>query len=242
MTTRAPFPYGPSGQDAGGAGGGPGQGAGSGGDGTPPPRPPRSRARTLVPLAVAAWIVLEIWLLILVGDAAGGFTVFLVLVAGLVLGSAVIKRAGRRAWRNLADTVQRAQDQARAQGRSDDTASEEKPAAHSRGGNGTAMLGGLLLMIPGLLTDVAGLLCLFPPTAKLLRGTTERFLQRRSGFTPGGLGDTYQQARAAEQQARMHRPDGKVVQGEVVRDDEPQGRGGEHGRDTERGRGGEQGR
>ncbi|UNS95828.1 FxsA family protein [Streptomyces tubbatahanensis] len=242
MTTRAPFPYGPSGQDSGGGGGGPGRGEGSGSGGAPPPRPPRSRARTLVPLAVAAWIVLEIWLLILVGEAAGGFTVFLVLVAGLVLGSAVIKRAGRRAWNNLAETVQHAQDQARAGGRPDGTSPDEKTGAHGRGGNGTAMLGGLLLMIPGLLTDVAGLLCLFPPTAKLLRGTTERFLQRRSGFPPGGLGDTYQQARAAEQQARMHRPDGKVVQGEVVRDDEPQERGGGQGRDAERGRGGEQGR
>ncbi|MGY1434273.1 FxsA family membrane protein [Streptomyces reniochalinae] len=241
MTTRAPFPYGPSGQDSGGSGGGQGRGDGSGSGGTPPPRPPRSRARTLVPLAVAAWIVLEIWLLILVGEAAGGFTVFLVLVAGLVLGSAVIKRAGRRAWNNLAETVQRAQDQARAGGPSGGT-TDEKPGAHGRGGNGTAMLGGLLLMIPGLLTDAAGLLCLFPPTAKLLRGTTERFLERRSGFAPGGLGDTYQQARAAEQQARMHRPDGKVVQGEVVRDDEPPERGGEQGPDAERGRGGEQGR
>lgn len=212
MTSRAPFPYEPHGQDP---GDGPGRGGDGGPDGTPSPRPPRRRGRTLAPLAVAAWIVLEIWLLILLGDAAGGFTVFLVLVAGLVAGTAVIKRAGRRAWRNLTEAVQSAQEQARGGG-----AATGEPEGAGRHGNGTAMLGGLLLMIPGLLTDVVGLLCLFPPTARLLRGSTQRFLDRRSGFAPGSLGDTYQQARTAEQQVRMHRPDGKVVQGEVVHDDD----------------------
>ena len=55
--------------------------------GTPPPnRPQRSRARTVLPLGLAAWLVLEIWLLLLVADAAGGLAVFLLLVAGLVGG------------------------------------------------------------------------------------------------------------------------------------------------------------
>lgn len=204
MTTRAPFPYEQPNEHA-------DQGSGGGGS----PRPRRSKLRTFGPLAVAAWVVLEIWLLILVADVAGGLTVLALLVAGFVIGSAVIKRAGRRAWQNLAETVQRAQDQAR-------TGGEPEPETEStRGGNGLAMLGGLLLMIPGLVSDVVGLLCLFPPTAKLLRRTTKRSLDRRSGFAAGSLGDAYQQARGAEEQIRMHRPDGKVVQGEVIRDDEP---------------------
>lgn len=205
MTTRAPFPYEQ-----------PNEHSDPGGEGEHTQRPRRSRLRTFGPLAVAAWVVLEIWLLILVADVAGGLTVLALLVAGFVIGSAVIKRAGRRAWRNLAETVQRAQDQARAGG-------EPEPEAESAagGGNGLAMLGGLLVMIPGLLSDVAGLLCLFPPTAKLMRRTTKRSLGRSGGFAPGTLGDAYQQARGAEEQVRMHRPDGKVVQGEVIRDDEP---------------------
>jgi UPF0716 protein FxsA len=90
------------------------------------------------------------------------------------------------------------------------------------------MLGGLLIMVPGVVSDVAGLLCLFPPTAALMRRTTQRYLERRSGFAPGSIGDAYQQARRAEEQMRMRRPDGKVVEGEVVegdaRDDEPPAR------------------
>lgn len=62
--------------------------------GTPPPtRPRRSRARRFLPLALAAWLVLEIWLLTLVASAAGGLVVLLILVAGAVLGAVVIKSA-----------------------------------------------------------------------------------------------------------------------------------------------------
>ncbi|MDQ0963194.1 UPF0716 protein FxsA [Streptomyces sp. B4I13] len=157
-----------------------------------PQQPRRSRLRTFVPLGLAGWLVLEIWLLTLVAGAASGLVVFLLLVAGVVLGAVVIKRAGRRAFRNLNEALQRG-------------------TAPSRGGNGLMMLGGLLLMIPGLLSDVAGLLLLLPPVQKAVGAFAERRL-RVAAATPGTLGDAFQQA-------RIHRPDGKVVQGEVVRDD-----------------------
>ncbi|MEU5719574.1 FxsA family membrane protein [Streptomyces sp. NPDC020403] len=175
--------------------------------GTPPQnRPRRSRARTFLPLGLAAWLVLEIWLLIVVADAASGFTVFLILVAGAVLGAAVIKRAGRRAFRNLSETLQRMPGQPGA---------PDEPVAAPAGsrGNGFLMLGGLLLMIPGMISDAVGLLLLLPPLRSMLGRLAERSLERRMRqATPGTLSD-------ALQQARMHRPDGKVVQGEVIRED-----------------------
>ncbi|MFE6285470.1 FxsA family membrane protein [Streptomyces sp. NPDC057877] len=166
-----------------------------------PARPPRSRLRTFLPLGVAAWLVLEIWLLTVVADAAGGLTVFLLLIAGLVLGTVVIKRAGRRAFQNLNEAMQRG-------------------TAPSRGGgNGLMMLGGLLLMMPGLISDALGLVLLVPPVQKALSRRAERTFERRLRTArPGTLGDAFQQA-------RMHRPDGKVVQGEVIRDEpEPRDR------------------
>ncbi len=81
----------------------------TGAHGPYPARPRRSRLRTLLPLGVAAWLVLEIWLLTLVAGASSGLVVFLILLAGIVLGSYVIKRAGRRAFRNLTETVQQQQ-------------------------------------------------------------------------------------------------------------------------------------
>ncbi|GAA1517146.1 FxsA family protein [Streptomyces albidochromogenes] len=170
--------------------------------GSPPPTASRrSRARTFVPLGVAAWLVLEIWLLTLVADAAGALTVFLLLLAGAVLGGLVIKRAGRRAFKNLTETLQRQQ-------------AGETPAQRRMGsGSGFLMLGGLLLMLPGPISDVAGLLLLVPPVRTFLGRRAERSLERRmSAAGAGGLGDAFQQA-------RMRRPDGKVVQGEVVRQD-----------------------
>ncbi|GGM13352.1 membrane protein [Streptomyces fumigatiscleroticus] len=166
-----------------------------------PARPRRSRLRTFLPLGIAAWIVLEIWLLTLLAGASSGLVVFLLLVAGLLLGSAVVKRAGRRAFRNLTETLHQQQPGA-------------TPGARPRSdGNGLMMLGGLLLIIPGLLSDAAGLLLLVPPVQRAVTRALERTVERTlRAAAPGSLGDAFQRA-------RMHRPDGKVVQGEVIRDD-----------------------
>ncbi|MFI9763784.1 FxsA family membrane protein [Streptomyces sp. NPDC051963] len=176
---------------------------------THPARPRRSRLRTFLPLGVAAWLVLEIWLLTVVAGASSGFTVFLLLLAGFVLGAVVIKRAGRRAFRNLSETLQQQQ-------------GGVPPAAPSGNseGNGLMMLGGLLLMIPGLVSDAVGLLLLIPPVQKAISRYAERTFERTlRQAAPGTLGGAFQQA-------RMHRPDGRVVPGEVIRDepgDAPQG-------------------
>ncbi|MEV8395514.1 MULTISPECIES: FxsA family membrane protein [unclassified Streptomyces] len=176
--------------------------------------PKRSRARTFVPLGIAAWLVLEIWLLTVVADVAGGLTVLLLLVGAVVLGAVVIKSAGRRAFRNLTETLQRQQQ------RQPGDAPETESGTGSTG-NGFLMLGGLLIMLPGLITDVLGLLLLIPPVRMALGRYAERSLERRMRETaaPGSLGDAFQQA-------RMRRPDGKVVQGEVIKhDDDSQGPG-----------------
>ncbi|MBW1603622.1 FxsA family protein [Streptomyces sp. JJ66] len=202
MTTRDPSRYEPPSEHTGGRSGsaGPRRRA----------RTVRPRLRTLLPLAVAAWVVLELWLLLLLGDAAGGLTVFLLLAAGFVLGAAVIKRAGRRAWQALARTLQ------------PPGTTQREPARTPSGGNAPAMLGGMLLMLPGLLSDAAGLLCLFPPTASLLRRAADRWVRRHAPAAGAGtLGEALHQARTAGDQARIHRPDGKVVQGEVIRDHDP---------------------
>ncbi|MFD5634261.1 FxsA family membrane protein [Streptomyces sp. NPDC127077] len=173
-----------------------------------PTRPQRSRLRTFLPLGVAVWLVLEIWLLTLVARATSGFVVFLLLVAGFVLGAVVIKRAGRRAFRNLSQTLQQAQ------------GGVTPPGGDGGRGNGLTMLGGLLLMIPGLISDAVGLLLLVPPVQKGVSRLAQSTFERRMRLAaPGTVGDAFQQA-------RMHRPDGKVVQGEVIRDDTPREPGG----------------
>ncbi|CAL9593479.1 FxsA family membrane protein [Streptomyces sp. enrichment culture] len=173
-----------------------------------PARPRRSRLRTVLPLAVAAWLVLEIWLLTLLAGATNGLVVLLVLVAGLVLGSMVVKRAGRRALRNLTETLQQQQ-----------SGAVSGPRPNSEG-NGLLMLGGLLLILPGLASDALGLLLLVPPVQKAVGRAAERTVERKlREAARGSLGGAFQQA-------RIHRPDGKVVQGEVIRDEPGSGTGG----------------
>ncbi|MFE1147355.1 FxsA family membrane protein [Streptomyces albidoflavus] len=178
--------------------------------GAPPPsrNAPRSRLRTFLPLALVAWLILEVWLLTLVAEATSGFIVFLLLLAGVVAGSALIKRAGRRALRKFQETVAQQQ-----QGIT--------PETDRSGGNAFLLIAGLLLILPGLVSDVLGLVLLLPPVRTALARRAERSLERRMAAAgPGTFGGAFQQA-------RMRAPDGKVVQGEVVRDDEaprPDGR------------------
>jgi UPF0716 protein FxsA len=149
--------------------------------------PPR-RLRRYLPLAVAAWLVLEIWLLIELAGLIGGFGVFAVLVVAALLGGWVIKRAGLRALRSTAAGMRGGDPLAAASG--DPIANETRTAV--------TIAGGLLLIIPGLMSDLLGLACLFPPTAALLRRVPERWLRRST------------------EQFRIHRPDGRVVPGEVI--------------------------
>ncbi|MGW0396047.1 FxsA family membrane protein [Streptomyces sp. NPDC003042] len=180
--------------------------------GVPTPTAPRRRspARTFLPLAVAAWLILEIWLLSLVAAEAGGLAVAALLLGAMALGVVVVKRAGRRAFRNLTETFQQAQAQAMA-------GQAPTPQPPKGSGNGMTMLAGLLLIMPGLLSDVVGLLLLLPPVRALAARRAERTLERRmaaAASAPGGFGDAFTQA-------RIRYPDGKVVQGEVVREDRP---------------------
>lgn len=136
-----------------------------------------------LPLLLAAWVVLEIWLLIQVAHVIGWGALLLLLIASAALGGWVVKRAGMRALRATA-------------------------AGSAEAGTAVSIAGGLLLILPGLLSDVLGLACLFPPTAKLLRQLPGRLL-RRGG---GPLADAYRM----QEQLRIHRPDGRVVPGEVI--------------------------
>lgn len=154
----------------------------------PNPRPRPRGLRRYLPLAVAAWVVLEIWLLIELAGLIGGFWLFIVLLGSAVLGGWVIKRAGLRALRRTTAGMRG----------TDPFAAAQPGALREETGTAVTIAGGLLLIIPGLLSDLLGLACLFPPTAALLRRAPERWLRRST------------------EQFRIHRPDGKVVPGEVV--------------------------
>ncbi|MCG5214805.1 FxsA family protein [Streptosporangium soli] len=118
--------------------------------------------RLLVFLGFLLVPVLEIWILVQVGQAAGGLAVIGLLLAGALLGGWLVRREGRRALAILRESVQTGQMPER-----------------ELGGGAMTMAGGLLLIVPGVLTDLAGLAMLLPFTRPLVRGLGARLLARR---------------------------------------------------------------
>ncbi|WP_214105516.1 FxsA family protein [Acrocarpospora catenulata] len=106
--------------------------------------------------------VLEIWLIIQVGQAIGGVLTAGLLIAGSLLGSWLMRREGRRAWAALQNGLR-------------------SGSAPDRELADSAMLlaGGALLLIPGFLTDVFGLLLILPLTRPVARRGISWFLDRR---------------------------------------------------------------
>ncbi|WP_440066225.1 FxsA family protein [Streptosporangium sp. OZ121] len=160
--------------------------------------------------------ILEILVLIQVGQVIGGWPTVALLLADSLLGAWIVRREGRRAWRNLQGALQ----------------SGRMPDRELADG-GLVLVGGTLLLTPGFLTDILGFLCLLPFTRPMVRRLGSWFFARRVrtlvarnaagaglGSPFGGPGSPFDVLRDAG------RPPGSgpVVHGEVVRD-EPGGTG-----------------
>ncbi|HEY0238432.1 MAG TPA: FxsA family protein [Friedmanniella sp.] len=140
-------------------------------------------------LLVVAVPVLEVYVLIQVEHRIGGWLTLLILVLEAVLGGWLMRREGARAWRAL--------DSAFRGGR---IPTGELADA------GLILVGGVLLMLPGFLTDVLGLFFLIPYTRPFARLVVGFFVARRlsrAGLVPAAYG-AYGR--------------GTVVEGEVVPD------------------------
>jgi UPF0716 protein FxsA len=133
--------------------------------------------------------IFEVYVLVLVGHRIGILPTVIILVLEAVLGGWLLRREGSRAWRAL--------DGAFRGGRV--PTGELADAA-------LVLVGGVLLMLPGFVTDVLGLFFLIPFTRPFARKVVAFFVARRlsrAGLVPGAYG-TYGR--------------GTVVEGEVVPD------------------------
>ncbi|GAB0058861.1 hypothetical protein SIID45300_03219 [Candidatus Magnetaquicoccaceae bacterium FCR-1] len=119
-------------------------------------------ARTLSLLFVIVPFV-EIWLLILVGHEIGGVNVLLTQLLAAFLGFQVIRRAGIKTLLEVQGQLER----------------HEQPGAALLAG-ALRILGGILLIVPGFLTDLTAAVLLFP----LTRGWVMRFLSSRFAHDP----------------------------------------------------------
>jgi len=115
--------------------------------------------------------VLEIYLLIQVGQVIGAWWTVLLLIADGFLGSWLMKHEGTRAWRALREAI-------------DDRRMPAKELADAA----LILVGGTLLVTPGFLTDVVGFFCVLPLTRPVARAALTRFLTRKFLSGPGAPG------------------------------------------------------
>jgi UPF0716 protein FxsA len=112
-------------------------------------------------LAFLAIPLVELWVILQVGSVIGAWWTLLILVADSIAGAYIVRREGRRAWQAFR--------QALAEGR--------WPGDEVVQG-ALVLVGGALLLTPGFVTDVAGLLCVLPPTRAMIAAAV------RARFTP----------------------------------------------------------
>jgi UPF0716 protein FxsA len=113
-------------------------------------------------LLLILWPVAELYVAIKVADAIGVVAMLLLLIAGWPVGSWALRSQGRAAWRRLTDAL----------------AARRAPGRHALDGALT-LLGGMLLIVPGFISDALGVVLLLPPARALMRRVLTRSLQSR---------------------------------------------------------------
>lgn len=147
----------------------------------------------LVFLALLLVPIAEIYVLIQVGQVIGVWWTILLLIADSILGSWLLRREGTRAWTALRVAL-----------------GEGRMPAKELADGILIVVGGTLMISPGFVTDVFGILAILPFTRPIGRRLLAGFLTRRLVFVPGaGPGRT-------PGEAQRPGPSDDVVQGEVV--------------------------
>jgi UPF0716 protein FxsA len=144
--------------------------------------------------------VLEIYVIIQVGELIGGWQTAALLLAESLLGAWIMRREGKRAWRALRETFGRG------------TVPDRELAEAA-----LVLVGGALLLTPGFVTDVFGFMFVLPFTRPVVRRSLTAYIARRvrlaeqrmsAMFPPGMSGPA-----APEPQ------EGQVIQGKIIRED-----------------------
>jgi UPF0716 protein FxsA len=126
----------------------------------------------LILLIPIVWLIAELFVAIEVAGAIGVPETILLLILSWPLGAWALRSQGRAAWERLSAAV--------SAGRS--------PGREVLDGV-LVLIGGLLLIVPGFISDVVGALALLPPTRSLMRGQLARNLQSRFMVRAARFGD-----------------------------------------------------
>jgi UPF0716 protein FxsA len=142
------------------------------------------KSRRLSWLLLVAFVlvpIVEIYVIIQVGQVIGAWWTVLLLVADSVFGSWLVKREGSRAWQALREAV-----------------STGRMPHRELADGGLILVGGTLMVAPGFVTDVFGILLILPFTRPFFRRLLTSLATRRLAA------------------ATRRGPEGPVVRGHVV--------------------------
>lgn len=118
----------------------------------------------LLPLVVLFVVVpiAELYVIIKIGGIIGVVPTLAILIADSVIGAALLRSQGRKAWRRFNEALR-----------------ARRPPAREVLDGALVIFGGAFLLTPGFLTDIAGLLLLLPPTRAAVRGVLVGHFSRR---------------------------------------------------------------
>ena len=143
----------------------------------------------LLPLALLVVPIVEIAVIVQVGQLIGFWPTFVLLLVESALGAWLVKREGRRAWQALRGAVRTGHLPGR----------ELTDAA-------LVLIGGTLLLTPAFVTDVVGFFFVLPFTRPVARQAVQSYAARHgTAYVVGGTG-----------RSRRGRAGPPVVPGEVI--------------------------
>ena len=121
--------------------------------------------------------IAELYVIIQVGGAIGVVPTLALLLADALLGAMLLRQQGRAAWVRF------------------NRALAENRLPHKEVFDGVLIIfGGALLVTPGFLTDILGLILLIPPTRALVRRLSSRLVRRRLAMGGGATMWTFGRA------------------------------------------------
>jgi UPF0716 protein FxsA len=156
---------------------------------------------------VAAFVVvplLEIWVILQVGQLVGPWWTIALLVLDSFIGAWLIRREGGRAWRALREAIQ----------------GGRMPAREIADG-ALILVGGTLMLSPGFALDAVGILLILPFTRPVARRLLTSVVERRLVATPGAgsggfPGGGFPGGVPGHARRPGPGPEGPVVRGDVI--------------------------
>jgi UPF0716 protein FxsA len=144
--------------------------------------------------------IIELYVIVKIGDLIGVLPTLALLLADAVLGSLLLRHQGRGAWQRFNQAL----------------AERRFPGKEVADGLMIAV-GGTLLLTPGFVTDIFGLFLLIPPTRAIARRLLSAYAARR--FVVVGMGGVRGASRPSDPAGRTYDYDSTA---EEIEDDDPQ--------------------